>query len=112
MAQAQVTTSQQAVTSYWDLAQQLSGIDATICWCQNRGLLFSQKDCHCGRSCRVVKRSRYPGKFPAKSTMADPQFTVSDKFAEGVAWRCPRKGCQCRLETAVSFRTAIFLLAK
>ena len=26
--------------------------------------------------------------------MADPQFTVSDKFAEGVDWRCPRKGCQ------------------
>ena len=59
MPQVQVTTSQQAVTSYWELAQQLSGIDATICWCQNRGLLSSQKDSHCGRSCRVVKRSRY-----------------------------------------------------
>ena len=37
--------------------------EATIAWCKNRELLAIQRDCVCGCDCRVVKKTRCPGKF-------------------------------------------------
>ena len=74
MAQAALPP-QRPTLSYCDLSRELSDIPHTIQWCQQHGLLATMMDCpaNCGRACRQVKRKGYP---------------------EGVAWRCPRKGCQ------------------
>lgn len=61
------------ISSYWELAQQLTSIDTTMAWCINNGLLAQSRMCSCGSACRKVARTRYP---------------------EGFVWRCPRKGCQ------------------
>ncbi len=60
-----VAMAQVQITSYWDLAIELKDIDSTIAWCRGRGMLSTRHDCAtiCGRSCRIVKRTRYPGKI-------------------------------------------------
>ena len=67
MAQAQLA-ARQPITSYWDLAQKLTTIDDCMTWCNNKGLLGTQHDCQCESHCRIVKRTRYPGKNIVAST--------------------------------------------
>lgn len=85
------------VLSYWDLAHELKDVDSTIAWCRGRGLLSTRHDCACGRSSRIVKRQRYPGKcvilFVEKlSSVVNYRRSCLEMSDKGVPKNCIPKG--------------------
>ena len=41
------------------VALEVSSMEATVRWCQEKRLLPTERECVCGTECRIVKRSRY-----------------------------------------------------
>ena len=89
MAQAQLVRHAVGNISFSDLCVAVADPEESVYWCQRHKLLPESIGMKCTRDMHLVTRDDSHG-------------------AEGMVWRCPRKGCQ----KEVSLRSCTFFEGK